>query len=191
MALTLVVVTMANVAAQEEETLFKKGENGSNLGFVFATGLNVSPMVESTGAIFHMRTGLAVNKNFAFGGFYQATLNDLEPLGEQPGIYMDYRAAGAYLEYTVQPTKLVHVSFPLLIGMAEVEMDNEAGSAGFGEENFFVIEPGANLEINLHKNLRLNAGAAYRITGDLAYRNVDTSDVQGFVGSIGLKLVLP
>jgi hypothetical protein len=76
------------------------------------------------------------------------------------------------------------------MGYGEVQMDNEIGDVGLGEANFFQIEPSALLEINLHKNIRFNLGAGYRIVGQMNYRNFDQSDLSGFTGYAGLKFGL-
>jgi len=82
---------------------------------------------------------------------------------------------------------MFHFTFPLFVGAGEVEMDNDEGSAGLGEENFFLIEPGAFLEINLLKNVRFNVGATYRFVGDMQYVNLTENDISGVTGQIGLK----
>jgi len=69
-------------------------------------------------------------------------------------------------------------------------MDNENGDAELGEANFFQVEPSALLEVNLHKNVRLNVGAGYRFVRQMEYRNFNQSDISGMTGYIGLKFGL-
>jgi hypothetical protein len=57
----------------------------------------------------------------------------------------------------------------------------------YDRSNFFVFEPGASLEMNLTKYMRLNIGGSYRIvTGSKLGYNVD-SDFSGFAVNLGLK----
>lgn len=103
---------------------------------------------------------------------------------------MDYRAGGLLIEYTLLPKKVFHLTFPLQVGIGEVEMDNNRGSANLGEANFFKIEPGALLEVNLHKFVRLNSGITYRYIGDVSYRNLTARDLSGIQLQVSIKIGL-
>ena len=83
------------------------------------------------------------------------------------------------------------MSFPLLVGGAELEWDE--GLNDFDEvpeSNFLLIEPSAPLEINLLQNLRFNVGVGYRFAGDFAYRSLTQSDISGLTAQAGLKVGL-
>lgn len=69
-------------------------------------------------------------------------------------------------------------------------MDNNNGNAGLGEQSFFILEPSSLVEVNLHKHVRLNLGAGYRIIGEMNYRNMNQSDISGFSGIVGFKFGL-
>jgi hypothetical protein len=173
---------------QETETLFG---DLNKVGFMVAPSYSYTTIDEVGVSLFKLRGGLVLGDKITLGGFYEVSMNDFVPKSEtMPGIYMDYWAAGGLLEYTLFANKVVHATFPLQIGMGEVQMDNESGDAGLGESNFFVIEPSALLEVNLHKYLRLNAGVGYRFVGDMTYRNLTQSEVSGLQFQVGLKLGL-
>jgi len=42
----------------------------------------------------------------------------------------------------------------------------------------------------LHKHIRFNAGAGYRIIGNMEYRNLNQSNLSGITGYVGLKFGL-
>jgi hypothetical protein len=69
-------------------------------------------------------------------------------------------------------------------------MDNYQGDAGLGEASFIQIEPSALLEVNLHKYVRLNLGAGYRLISQVTYRNLNQNDLSGLTGYVGLKFGL-
>lgn len=145
----------------------------------------------SSVSIFNLRGGVNFKDKVSIGGYFNTSINDINPESENlPNIYMDYWSVGGFAEYTLLAKKLVHLTFPLYLGYGEVQMDNEIGDVGLGEANFFQIEPSALLEINLHKNIRFNLGAGYRIVGQMNYRNFDQSDLSGFTGYAGLKFGL-
>lgn len=184
---TLLALATAFGQNGEPATLFDGGQ-GSKLGFMIAPSYGFTRMDEVGVSLAGVRGGLVLGDRFTAGGFFHLSVNDFVPVSEiEPNLYMDYRAGGGLLEYTLFSDRLFHLTIPLLIGVGEVEMDSESGSPGLGESNFFLLEPAALLEVNLHKNVRLNLGAAYRFIGDMTYRNLDQRDLAGLTGQVGLK----
>lgn len=185
--------TLAQDDSNEAKTLLGNGNSLSTekIGFFVAPQYGITQLDGSLTSLFHLRGGLTYNDKISFGAFFNTSLNQVRPQSETlAGIYMDYWTLGAYGEYTLFSKKLVHLSFPLYLGYGEVQMDNYEGEAGLGESNFFKIEPAALLEINLHKYVRLNLGAGYRVISSMNYRNFNQSDISGVTGYIGLKFGL-
>lgn len=182
-----------NISAQESnetKTLFgdMKPISTENIGFFLAPSFGFTQMDGSSASLFNLRGGLSIKDKFSVGAYFSTSLNQINPESEiLANVYMDYWSAGGFVEYTLLQKKIFHLSLPLYIGYGEVQMDNENGNTGLGESNFFQIEPGALLEINLHKNLRFNIGAGYRFVGDMEYRNLNQSNISGITGYIGLK----
>ncbi len=178
---------------REAETLLggKLAINAQDFGFVIAPSYGLTQFDRAYASLLNVRAGVGFRDVFTAGGFASFSLNEVRPQSENiSDIYMDYRVFGGFLEYTLFPKKLFHVSFPLYIGYGEVEMDNYRGDLGLGEANFFQIEPSVVLEVNLHKYVRFNLGGGYRFIGPLNYRNFDESDISGPTGYVGLKFGL-
>jgi len=178
--------------AQDEsapQTLLDNGVSFKQVGFSLAPGYAFTQMDQVAASLFTLRGGLTFGDRLTVGGFFNHSLNQIQPQSETvSGVYMDYWSIGGMLEYTLLSSKLVHLTFPLYVGGGEVEMDNEAGEAGLGEANFFVVEPSALLEINLHKYLRFNLGSGYRVVGPMSYRNFDQAALSGFTGYASLRV---
>ena len=195
-AVACLVFFQTNLRAQDGEeasTLFGDGTTVStdDLGFFVAPAFGLTQMDGSSASLFNLRGGLNVKDAISVGAYFSTSINQIVPESETvQDIYMDYWTVGGFAEYTVLSKKLVHLTFPLYVGYGEVQMDNENGDAALGESNFFQIEPSALLEVNLHKYIRLNVGAGYRIVGDMTYRNFDQSDLSGLTGYFGLKFGL-
>jgi hypothetical protein len=51
----------------------------------------------------------------------------------------------------------------------------------------FVIEPGIDAEINIHKNFRIGLGVYYRIVSGVDYADLTNTDLNGISGQITLK----
>ncbi|WP_289028547.1 hypothetical protein [uncultured Algoriphagus sp.] len=177
----------------EPQTLFQKGDpiNTENLGVFIAPSVGFTQMDGANAALFNLRAGVSIKDQISFGAYFSTSLNDIKPQSETvPNVYMDYWSVGGFAEYTWNASKLVHLTFPVYVGYGEVQMDNEIGDAGLGEANFFQVEPSALVEINLHRLVSLNAGAGYRIVGNMEYRNFNQSDLSGLTGYIGVKFNL-
>ena len=119
-------------------------------------------------------------KNFGIGvagkGFITRNEPDLQ-LGA------DYSYSGGYggllLEATLFPDKAFHLSFPVVFGLGEVMYNSLQPLTGLNtiedQRTIFVFEPGAYLEMNLIKYLRVGFGATYRdaSTANLKYQSTD------------------
>jgi hypothetical protein len=73
---------------------------------------------------------------------------------------------GLYIEPILMPRFPVHLSFPILMGAGGVSYVSKDGSHNdnFVEDSeaFLLIEPGAELELNLTRHFRFAIGATYR-----------------------------
>lgn len=103
---------------------------------------------------------------------------------------------GLLLEYTLFPRSKVHVSFPLTIGSGYISHTHLAhlNDSTVDEnkwvhhgEQFFVIEPGVKLEINVIRHLRVNFGISYRYSPERDHRITSPDILNQFTGKIGLR----
>lgn len=196
----LAIISMQfSLLAQNEndpKTLFDDMKS-VKIGFAISPYYQFTQMDKVGVSIIGLRGGIVFNDKISAGGFYSLSINEFVPKSEtDTRVYMDYRAGGGFVEYTFWSNKLAHLTIPLYIGVGHVEMDWKDGYSDngeyppYGDKTFFLIEPSACLEINIHKFIRLNAGIGYRIVGNMTYRNFDQSALMGFTGNIGLKMGL-
>ena len=93
---------------------------------------------------------------------------------------------------------MVHVSFPLMVGIGYLYWDyakhSNPGTSGntFYHHNtygdcFFVIEPGVKAEMNLSKMFRLGLTVSYRWAPDLDLRYASDGLINQFNIKLGLK----
>lgn len=134
---------------------------------------------------------------------------------------------GLKLEFTPRPDAKVHVSFPLLVGMGMARVDsvnshdgreqdhhmdavtglendregydNRDGNGNYdsGGTDYFVIQPGVNLEVNLIRYVKFTLGASYRIVPTVskgeantvaAYQALTASQFSGLNVTAGLRI---
>jgi hypothetical protein len=111
---------------------------------------------------------------------------------------------GGFVEYSLWSDQLIHLTIPLFIGGGELSLDNRGDDnqqdwySSYGDDYFFVVEPGLQAELNLYKYVRFHLGAGYRIVNGIDYNetsdtenlNLGNSDISGFTLSAGLEIGL-
>jgi hypothetical protein len=192
---SILLVSGLTIAQEKEEaqTLFG-GESSikkENIGFFVAPSFGISAMDGSATSLLNLRGGISFGDQLSLGASFNSSMNEIRPESETiQDIYMDFWSFGGFAEFTVFSKKMIHFSIPLQINYGEIEMDNYQGDAGLGEASFIQIEPSALLEVNLHKYVRLNLGAGYRLISQVTYRNLNQNDLSGLTGYVGLKFGL-
>jgi len=154
--------------AQEEETLLKGTiESGGFGGPVVKLGSFNS----ESGVLVGGRGGWIINHTFILGGGGYGLVNNVRArfLGPRGERYLAFGYGGLELEYVPQWNEIVHVSFMMLIGGGGVGWrDTQAEAVPREEESdaFFILEPAANVTLNVTPHFRLSVGLSYRyITG--------------------------
>ena len=152
---------------------------------------------------------ILLNKTFAIGGgMYGSMDRGFSPTGISP-LVLHSRFGGLKMEYTLNPNSVVHISFPLMIGGGSANTDsanyvvrpNNRDSAGRRVlpgtfqprkpgNDFFLIQPGVQVEANLFRSVKLFAGANYRFVVADKLTNLPMNTMQGFSASLGLKIGL-
>lgn len=132
------------------------------------------------------RGGWIIGHNFSLGfggsGFFNWIQTDKNGLANNlTGGYF-----GTYFEPILLPKFPIHLSIPIFIGAGSInymEYDDPDAQPGdnainSGSDNFFITEPGAELEFNLVKHCRLSFGVYYTYTSKIKFNEgqVLTSD---------------
>jgi hypothetical protein len=166
----LILFVQIASAQEEQQTLFGEKISLSSLGVMVEPGVQLTRLAGEGAGFFNFRGGIVINDKLTLGGFYGQLINDVRPSSFGNSLptsaHLDAYMAGGFLEYTVFSNKLLHFTFPVSVGMMEMEIDNEGRDFDFDETKTLLVEPKAMVEINLHKFARLNAGVGYRIMGN-------------------------
>lgn len=190
---------------EKTEYLFKTSKINT-LGLYFAPEIGVGKLNSISTPIAGGSMMLLFNKNLGIGVAGQITGN---PKNNDELLKLGY--GGVKLEYTIRPNKKIHASIPLLIGAAYASNDslpytnyrhNDRQSKSFQKDRyqhtgsqFFIVQPGVNIEANLMKYLKIFGGINYRLaTKTNNGRNVNSGDtisanqVSGISATIGIKI---
>lgn len=164
-------------AQNDTQTLFD-GQGLRTWGVMLSPSLQTARIYGETALFTQLKVGAVLNGNWTIGGFSGVTPFEIFPTALQAQFARptDFRlyTGGAFVEYRVQPTKLLHLAFPLAVGGIMNDMDDRDWISSFGldddgEDYRLFVEPGVNLELNLHKFARLYAGLSYRFHGGSLY----------------------
>jgi hypothetical protein len=186
-----------NLTAQtdkEVKTLFGNGK--PQIGYFLSPSLQVGKFAGSTAVIPGIGGGVIFNKKLSLNVLYKFTVTENTPVGEVDQFYLHGQWGGLKCEYSINPEKAVHLSFPLEVGIGEVELDLKDSYEGQHlivpsvDAWFANIEPGLALEVNIWKYMKLNIAAGYRFVSDVTFRNISEKDLMGATFSAALKFGL-
>ena len=119
-----------------------------------------------------IRTGVGFNANALLSkSFYSETL--------QKDIRVEGGYGGLAIEYVLFPKSVIHINLPLTLGAGGYNyVESEDPFAPIDPENseaFFMIEVGAELEVNVAKFLKIGAGFSYRSISGSDFLNRDNN----------------
>jgi hypothetical protein len=179
---------------QEIKTIFKKEKKD---GFYGAFSVGYSPIDNKDALTISSRGGWIMDHFFALGVGGTGFVNDFNQLNLNflpSGTVADLKLAGGYggvvLEPILFPFKPVHFSFPILIGVgaAGSYSDYTYYSIYSVSDFFWVVEPQAELEINLTRWLRFALYAGYRYTSALDIKDISPTALRGYSAGITVKM---
>lgn len=192
--------------SQVHQTLFS-GQNSLGVYLGFSNGFGMYD--DKIGYVTGGRLMFVANHylGIGFGGkAFVTTPEENSYTGNNPDITEVYTMqtgayGGLYLEPVIGSMKPIHISFPILLGMGgvgrtqwdntmfEEDYDYDSDYNGFMGGAFLVFEPGAELEFNIAKWLRVGAGACYRFTSDVDGFDTDEMlPMNGFSYELSLKV---
>lgn len=183
------------MAQEEPETLLNGELSLSKIGIMINPGFQGTQIAGENAAFVDFRGGLVFDDKITLGGFYGQMINSVRPASFSSMLpaqaHLDSYQAGGFIEYTLKANKVVHFIFPIAIGMNEVEIDEEGRGFDYEENKTLFVEPGAQVEINLHRFARLHAGLGYRIMGGTIEEAIGVpSPDNSLTFKIGLKMGL-
>jgi hypothetical protein len=126
------------------------------------------------------RGGWIINHMFLLGGGGYGLVSDVFISGNK--LNMEY--GGLYAEYIFNSDALIHFTVGSLIGIGTAHYDPE----GSDSRSFFVLEPEANVELNVVTFFRVCAGVSYRFSiGASGPAGLNDATLSGLSANLFLK----
>ncbi|MDP4268036.1 MAG: hypothetical protein Q8880_11445 [Bacteroidota bacterium] len=180
-----------------------------NIGFYIAPEYQYGQLKDKFTSFAGVSGMILFNKTFGIGGEYQHnTYDNYSPSGISP-LLLRGDFGGLKMEYIIKPNSAIHYSFNLLVGGGSASADSAATYRKLYNDSirndhhrfdhksgirsdYFIIQPGVQIEANLIRCLKLFAGVNYRfsIDGDHINSLLPSSTLQGLSVSAGIKIGL-
>jgi len=196
--LMILIYASINVSAQEQDQTLFGDEKLSIRGFLGFNGKGIE-LNDQIGILSGGEIDLVINHKFNIGFFGYGMLNDVvnDDIIEGERFYYELGYGGMKLEPVLFSHKLIHLTIPVNFGAGGVSLNeyrpwdynNYDWESTLQDYDAFVfVEPGLGLEINLFKNLRLNASAGYLFTDRVNISGNLIHPLDGWTGNISLRL---
>lgn len=104
---------------------------------------------------------------------------------DEPKVRTNY--GGFEVEYVNRSHKLVHFSTQLLIGSGNVRYDDRDLELNRTQDNYFVLQPGVNANLNITNWFRISGGVYYRHAANVNLEGTSDSAISGITGLLGFR----
>ena len=135
------------------------------------------------------RGGWIINHRFVLGGGGYGLANPGKVMAPDETAdpvsgKLDMGYGGGIIKYVLASDALVHASVEVLVGAGGLTTEKHAAS-----DAFFVLEPGANVMLNVTQFFRLGVGVSYRYIQGADFGGLEDNDLKGaswgFIGKFG------
>jgi len=196
----LAITTYGAVAQSETKTLFNSNSVKSYGAFLGA-GLQSGQIYNTNTFFYNLRAGAVINDAWSLGLVFGENVDEFN-VNVSNGFGLDFNELdmyyyGAFVEYRLKPHNLIYFSFPLQLGVLESDFYAENFIPGLdddydvdADDYQFFVEPGVNIELNVHQFVRLYAGASYRFQAARLYTDGFTPPApeNHLMFNLGLKI---
>jgi len=177
----LTIIISSRLQAQESDTLIKPGYEDKSMEYMTLFGHNkpggaygafnfgYSEIGNEHSVLFGGRFEWIAAQSIGFGFGGKGFINEYhyEPTIDKEA-FLTGGYGGLYIEPILLPRFPVHLAFPVLLGaggISYVTKDMEFDDNFIEDsEAFLIVEPSAELELNITRHFRLAFGASYIIT---------------------------
>jgi hypothetical protein len=201
-AVLVSLISTLNLSAQDTTHTLLKFRKPESIGIYVAPEFQYGSLNGDFTSFGGSSLMLMINNRFAFGVTGQRSLiNNFVPKNSSP-LYVQSYFMGGKIEYALNPTSAVHITFPLMIGMgvAQADSTNNSRPKNWFEDryrdfskrgnSYAIIQPGVNVEANMLKFMKLFVGVNYRfsVLNDNNSTALSSTALQGFSISAGMKV---
>ena len=204
----ITLITCAPGYAQTENNEFETqtifGSGAKVTGWFIDFNNTFSQLNGQNGYMPGFAGGIIMNRNFKIGLIGKTidsheTSLQFDDIFDEP-VYLVGGHGGLFLEASPIDNKVVHISIPFIIGCGtaeyiskdlypEIEDGDEMDYCRkqMSTSPYWVVEPGANIEVNVTGFMRLYAGYSYRLMMGLKLANTESNALNGSNFNFGIR----
>ena len=177
-----------NADSKQVETLFSGEIESGGYGGVF---IKFGEIYDGTGVFVGGQGGWVINHQLVIGGKGYGLANRTT-VNSMDNVKLEFGCGGGFIEYMLASHKLINASVHTMIGAGGVnyvvdKYQEPHSEIDLNGDAFFVMEPGANLNLNVHDKFKIGIGATYRFVSGVDYDTLSDSDLSGFSGEFIIK----
>lgn len=174
------LLAATSIFSQQETLISGDIENGAFGGPV----LKISKIGDNEAIFMGGHGGWIINHKIVLGGGGFGLVNDIimNEYSSAEELYLNFGYGGFYIEYILNSHKLVHLNFHTLVGAGGVGLRDKQFEdvSNTNSDALFVVEPGVNVILNFHKNVRVGIGGTYRFVNGIDMIGLSDSDLSNF-----------
>jgi hypothetical protein len=175
------------IVAQEKTLISGDIESGGYGGPVLqVTQINKQSAVLAGGV-----GGWIINHTIVLGGGGYGLVTDVTAKYPDPfygSQYLTVGYGGLYLEYIASSDEVIHLTVGALVGAGSVGYKNQdMFNMNRSIDQFFVLEPNIQLNLNVTQFFRISAGANYRWVTGVQNNITSNADLSGPSGMLMLR----
>lgn len=180
---TIACLMLATALAASPGFAQEQAGSGFASGGFGAPVVKFSSMVDQFALFTGVRGGWVANHTFVLGGGVYTLVNTIDTPGLVEPI-SKFVYGGFEVEYIGLSSKPVHFSILVFAGAGRRFRTDEPDP---DHDEVFVLEPAANLEINVVRWFRIAGGGGYRYVSRVTSGDIENSDLQAFFGALTFK----
>jgi len=136
-----------------------------------------------------VKLGMLINKNIILGLY--ANINSEENYNDELGKYLRYSDGGLVFGARLLSKFPIQISIPIKLGLGGIKyFDDTWTIIEDDEDNYFVLEPGIELDLKLFKSLYLALGSSYKMTDAIVLKDTPNNILNGFALNLSFKLII-
>jgi hypothetical protein len=199
--IAILALTLHTAQAQTETKTLFNSNSVKSYGAFLGAGIQSGQIYNTNTFFYNLRAGAVINDAWSLGLVFGENVDEFN-VNVSNGFGLDFNELdmyyyGAFVEYRLKPHNLIYFSFPLQLGVLESDFYAENFIPGLdddydvdADDYQFFVEPGVNIELNVHQFVRLYAGASYRFQAARLYTDGFTPPApeNHLMFNLGLKI---
>jgi len=151
--------------------------------------LNDDNFEDNISILVGVKLGLLINKHILLGLY--ANINTEQKYNDYLDRYLRYSDGGFFFGARFFRNFPLQLSVPVKLGIGGIKyFDNTWTIVEEDNDNYFVLEPGVELDFNVIKSFYVALGASYKMTDAISLADTPNNILNGFAINLSFKIIV-